>query len=346
MSGSSRRPAPLLAPLLALASLLGCAGAPAPRWEERPLLAGPPGATDAVACLAVGPGALFAAGNQGQPTLEPQRARPFLLVSQDQGLTWRSLQAGLGETAVTCLAVDATGRVLLAGSEQGVFRSQDGGRRWEHLTRGLPARLATAQVALVPDAPDVMLVASSAGELFCSQDRGRSWVAAQGAAGLPAALLAPSAARAVLHTDAGLFTSADQGRTWTRSSQAVGLPGKPGLSACAAAPETLCAVVWEDGAGRLIRSRDGGATWSDLPGSAGAIDVALDPGQPDTIYLLSARGQPDPLLISRDGGASWSPLGGQVTARELVVSGGAPRVLCVAGQGRSLAFLSLEDAAR
>ena len=332
---------------LGLSALLlgGCAAPPAPSWEERALLEGPPGGTDALDCLVAAPGGMYAAGNRGQPDLEPQRARPFLLVSEDGGATWRSLQVGLGEVAVTCLAVDDARRVLLAGSHEGLYRSVDGGRRWERLVRGLPDRLEVAAVALDPGAPDVMLAASTGGALFTSQDRGRSWSEGQGATGLPAALLASATGRGLLHTDAGLFASVDQGRSWQRLASHVGLPGRGALSVApspAGAAAVACAVVWEDGEGRVIRSRDGGASWSELPGSAGALDVELDPGAPDTIYLLRSRGE-DALLVSRDGGGSWEPLGGRVNAAGLVVSRDLPRTV-VAYHPQSLRLWTLRPA--
>src|ERR1700683_165041 len=53
-------------------------------------------------------------------------------VSQDSGATWREIAAGLRRKYTAALRVDSRrAGVLLAGTEQGVFRSEDGGAQWK-----------------------------------------------------------------------------------------------------------------------------------------------------------------------------------------------------------------------
>jgi photosystem II stability/assembly factor-like uncharacterized protein len=61
----------------------------------------------------------------------------------------------------------------------------------------------------------------------------------------------------------------------------------------------------------VFKSADGGTTWSNISLGMGVTSLALDPGDPDTIY---AGGTPYlgagflGLFKSTDGGASWAPI--------------------------------------
>jgi uncharacterized repeat protein (TIGR01451 family) len=56
----------------------------------------------------------------------------------------------------------------------------------------------------------------------------------------------------------------------------------------------------------LYRSDDGGSSWklADAFTNGGGLDIALDPSDPNRIYVV--RENPWPLWVSTDGGASWS----------------------------------------
>ncbi len=66
--------------------------------------------------------------------------RPYVLASSDRGRTWRALAAGLPERgSVYALAEDPVDPALLfAGTEFGLFASQDAGASWFRLKGGLP----------------------------------------------------------------------------------------------------------------------------------------------------------------------------------------------------------------
>ena len=62
---------------------------------------------------------------------------------------------------------------------------------------------------------------------------------------------------------------------------------------------------------RLVRSNDGGATWNaaidvePMLGAAGFRIIAIDPTNPDRIYLRVLAGFKNPLAISDDGGQTF-----------------------------------------
>ena len=57
-----------------------------------------------------------------------------------------------------------------------------------------------------------------------------------------------------------------------------------------------------------FQSADGGASWSNIGLSMGVSSLALDPGDPNTIYAAAEDYLSVGLFKSTDGGASWVPI--------------------------------------
>ncbi|HYN30092.1 MAG TPA: exo-alpha-sialidase [Dermatophilaceae bacterium] len=115
-----------------------------------------------------------------------------------------------------------------------------------------------------------------------------------------------------LPSDLGLRQSTD-GRTWST----VSLLGKVDFHRLAASGRTVIGVSAHDGA--LMRSQDGGATWSTLT-NPGVFDLAIDPSAPATVVATTETGP----VRSTDAGSSWQRLAG------------APLVARIAWTGRTL----------
>jgi photosystem II stability/assembly factor-like uncharacterized protein len=210
-------------------------------------------------------------------------------------------------------------RVLFLGSEQGLFRSDDGADNWRRVESPLDG-LQIWSILLVPAAPEVLLVGTCPARLFRSADGGRTWAEA-------AAAMRPDCPR-IIHTrvtalcarpdDAqtawagveidGLYRSRDGGRSWE--------PVGKGLSS----PD-VHALAFMPGAGRLLASTNND------------VNESLDEGEtfrplhlPQTLPLKYYRGltpcsgRPDRLLLgvgdgppgttglvaqSADGGRTW-----------------------------------------
>ena len=146
----------------------------------------------------------------------------------------------------------------------------------------------------------------------------------------------------------GIYKSTDAGRTW----RFVGLPDAGQIGAVVVHPTNpdlvYAAVVgnpFASGPTRgVYRTRDGGATWQRvlfLSDSTGAVDIELQPGNPDIVYASMWRGARRPWTVisgggedgifrSRDGGDTWTRLGGGlptgiVGKSDLAVSASAPQ---------------------
>ncbi len=118
-------------------------------------------------------------------------------------------------------------RIFLAGTEEdGVWRSEDGGRTWKEHTTGLAHRTVYA-VTVAPGAGAEVYAATFGGGIYRSDDGGNTWQ--QKATGLTtldchAVQVMPSDPRRILAgtLNGGLFVSSDKGETWQYQSQADG----------------------------------------------------------------------------------------------------------------------------
>jgi hypothetical protein len=104
-------------------------------------------------------------------------------------------------------------------------------------------------------------------------------------------------------SDLGLIESVDGGVTW----QSVSLLGKADFHRAAAVGNFVLGLVAHSGS--LLRSNDGGSTWSDL-GTPVIFDFAINPTNPDVVLATSENGT----LRSEDGGETFTP----VTTPELL----------------------------
>ena len=67
------------------------------------------------------------------------------------------------------------------GTGGGIFKSTDGGTTWQQLTRGLPAGIVQANIAIAPSSPERLFAAvasKSESKLFRSDDAGENWTVA------------------------------------------------------------------------------------------------------------------------------------------------------------------------
>jgi photosystem II stability/assembly factor-like uncharacterized protein len=240
---------------------------------------------------------------------------------------------------VTGLAVDA-GRsdVAYAGATTGVWRTEDGGRRWLRLVSA-PAPVE----ALFADPRHAGSLYASPGaqffyrpipprELMVTRDGATTWTAT----GLPlpglnevtAMAFDPGHARVLYaatrapaddnpnlppRVGDGVFASADGGATWTPVNAGLGDTHVGALALDPRHPATLYASTESHG---LYRSADAGRTWrrvgrGPIRGERRVNVLAVDPV---TSRLYAANGQEAygngdwGLWRSGNGGRSWSPV--------------------------------------
>jgi photosystem II stability/assembly factor-like uncharacterized protein len=213
---------------------------------------------------------------------------------------------------VVAVVVDPGSGTLYAGFDLGgLFRSTDGGRSWAWSGKGLGNRRIKAVAVSAPGELYAVAETQSRFEFLGSVDHGGSWsllgslprirslILQQGA-------LVPGGEPGTLYFLASreLWKSEDRGRHWSRILQS-----KSWFNAVAAGPpgsREVYAGTAEPGA-RVLRSVDGGATWTELQGlpSGSVTGLALAPGTAGQTAKVYAGIGRSGLFESTDGGATW-----------------------------------------
>jgi photosystem II stability/assembly factor-like uncharacterized protein len=217
-------------------------------------------------------------------------------VSRDGGKSWKNsgLRDGQQISAVIIDPKDENrafvavlGHPYGANEERGVFRTLDGGQKWEKV---LYKDENTGAIALAFDPTDSKTVYAVL------------WAGRQG----------PWENGAWQGPGSGLFKSTDGGTTWKQLTK--GLPttaeglGRIGLDVSRSDPKRLFAIVDCPRLGGLYRSDDAGESWKQVAedrrlwgrGSDFA-EVKIDPKNKDVIYVANVG-----LYKSTDGGVSFT----------------------------------------
>ncbi len=240
------------------------------------------------------------------------------------GESWREL----ADHEVTC--VTAHTGVILAGTTEGIFRSQDEGQSWYEANHGLTTQ-HVRWMAFHPDTSDLVLAGTEPANIFVSHDGGNSWRLCPEVAqlrdrfkwSLPYSPEAGCVRGFAFHGSrlyaavevGGVLVSDDNGETW---HLAEGSDGKPSF---AGPPEPFVypdvhslevhpsshELVYAPTGGGFYRSKDGGKTWR-LFYDCYCRAVWADPQNPEHMILGPADGvdRNGRIEESRDGGETWS----------------------------------------
>jgi photosystem II stability/assembly factor-like uncharacterized protein len=206
-----------------------------------------------------------------------------------------------------------------------------------------PFRASRTKAAVgIPDQPNVFYIGAVDGGVWKTDDYGRTWKPIfddQPTGSIGAIALAPSNPNIIyvgsgeglqrpdLSTGDGIYKSTDGGKTWThlglRDGQQI-----PQIAVDPRDPNTLYVAVMGHPYGPnaergLFKSTDGGRSFHKIlykDENTGAIDVVLDPVNPDIVYCALWESRQGPwengqfsgpgsgLFKSTDGGATWKPL--------------------------------------
>jgi photosystem II stability/assembly factor-like uncharacterized protein len=223
--------------------------------------------------------------------------------STDYGLVWRPIFDNQPTGSIGTLAIAPSNPdIIYVGSGEGlqrpdlsvgdgIYKSQDGGKTWEHL--GLRDGLQIASILIHPNDPD------------------RLWVAVLGHPYGP-------------NEERGVYRSTDGGRSFQKVLYKDENTGAVDLAFDPRNPDIIYTVLWagrqgpwENGAwdgpeSGLYRSTDSGATWRKLTRGLptyeqglGRIGIGVAPSDPNRLYaLVEARN--GGLFRSDDAGESWA----------------------------------------
>ena len=236
------------------------------------------------------------------------------------GLRYRMIGPARGGRVTAVTGVNQEPHTFYLGATGGgVWKTVDAGDSWRNVSDHVFATASIGAMDVADSDPNVLYVGTGSEGIRSNVSIGK-----------------------------GMYKSSDAGRSW----RFVGLRDAGQIGAVAIHPTNpdvvYAAVVgspFSNGRNRgVYRTRDGGATWQQvlyLSDSTGAVDVELQPGNPDVVYASMWRGARRPWTVisgggedgifrSRDGGETWTRLGGGlptgiVGKSDLTVSAAAPQ---------------------
>ena len=208
-----------------------------------------------------------------------------ILNSTNGGTTWQVLgQTTFQDATFSSLVVDPQNANTLyvavnGGSNQGVFKSTDGGQTWTNLTASTIGGSAT----------DLVMDPASTGS---SATLYAGFVGAAGSLN-------------------GIWKTTNSGTTWTQLTNGISsapLFGSIRLALCSSTPADLYATIYDSESNALSRygTINGGSSWTTLTALPTSEDdrilLSVDPSNPLVVY---ANGNHD-LYQSTDGGTTWT----------------------------------------
>jgi photosystem II stability/assembly factor-like uncharacterized protein len=200
------------------------------------------------------------------------------------GLRFRLVGPSRGGRVTAVTGVPSQPRTFYMGvASGGVFRTTDGGASWTPITDGKVPAPSTGAIAVADSNPDIIYIGTGSDGVRSNVSTGR-----------------------------GVYKTADGGKTW----QFAGLYNAGQIGAVRIHP-TNPDVVWVAAGGDIFKANadrgvfkttDGGKTWKKtlhLGDTLGAMDVELQPGNPNVVYAWMSRLERKPWSIisgSREGG--------------------------------------------
>lgn len=240
------------------------------------------------------PGRVVAINNL---TRIPELAPPLLLISGDNGITWKAAGHGMSGVATAWTADPSDPNTFFLASNEQLLRTTDGGLTW----RTIPVGTGRHQsLAVAPSDPNTVYLGGQPAAR--STDRGATWmdmsVTGSGqqtqnseVTGLAVDPIAPEHLWASLD-QGGIFESADGGKSW----RSTGLQNR-----------TVRWLIadWTDG-NRLYAGmpQDGIYRWDGATSSWVAASSGL-PAQSTVIAFLPDPRTPGTLWAARDGGGVY-----------------------------------------
>jgi len=273
------------------------------------------------------------------------------------GDAWEQVRKGLPDpVSVQAITVHpANPDVIFAGTQDGPYRSTDGGSSWER--PDFPSGLQVWSITVHPRTPRVVYAGTSPVGVFRSDDGGTTWRQLPNAKqrdrlamSFPSRVMRiaitpgnPDAIYAALEV-AGVMRSLDGGETWEdcaeplvaladkphlkskiqSDSEAEGMLDAHALLVSDAAPGSVFLAVRMG----LFRSDDRGTSWQDMevgrfsPLTYGR-DIRVSPQDPNVLYAAlspAARSEDGSLYRSADLGRTWTRFDHGVKARATMMS--------------------------
>ena len=227
------------------------------------------------------------------PVIKAQSANESVDPAFFKGLRYRLVGPSRGGRVTTVTGVPSQPKTFYMGvASGGLFRTTDSGATWVPITDGKVPLGSIGCVAVADSDPNVIYLGTGSDGVRSNVSTGR-----------------------------GMYKSIDGGQIW----KFMGLYNAGQIGTVRIHP-TNPNIVWVSAVGNIFKSNDergvfkttdGGETWRKVlyvSDSVGAMDVELQPGNPDVVYAWMSRLERKPWTIisgSREGGFYKSIDGGE-----------------------------------
>jgi photosystem II stability/assembly factor-like uncharacterized protein len=259
---------------------------------------------------------------------------PLGYKSTDGGATWTELLLNGGDLQAFCFALDPVSPSVVyvgyTGNNVPVYKSTDGGATFVASSNGInnaanPAatNLVLSSLSIDPASPQTLYALTDFVGAFVSTNGAASWSPLQAGASnnetiTVFAMNSANGLDLIAETASGIWRSSDGGATWVQKSTGMVTTNAvvQTMAFAPSDPNTVYASIGGKAGSTtpyesLMKSSDGGATWTDV--SSGLIAtpsenflgaIAIDPVSSSTVYA----GSPVDLHKTTDGGATWTAL--------------------------------------
>jgi photosystem II stability/assembly factor-like uncharacterized protein len=210
--------------------------------------------------------------------------------SSTDGDTWKEINTGLTDTFV--YDVTSIGSILLAGTQNGIFRSTDSGNNWSAADSGLANRNVFGFAA------NKGTLCAAAGGIFRSTDSGTSWMGAnKGLSNAWITSIINSGSNLIVATfNRGIFLSSDNGINWIEADSGIPI-GDLFLNSLFASDSVLFAGSDQG----LYFSHDNGMSWQECTNGIPSLNVSAYAFKAGNIFVGAKPG----MFMSTDLGSSW-----------------------------------------
>lgn len=247
--------------------------------------------------------------------------------SGDGGERWARVANGISfETEVRAFAIHPRQpEVIFAGTDRGLYRTENGGSKWQSMPSALDDYHIWA-LAINPSDPKVMFAGTRPSAFFRSTDGGVSWeklsvdlaeecpaVTIPRVTGVAIDPVDPMTVWAGVEVD-GLHRSTDGGDTWERIESGLTNPDVHNVTVTRTQDggSRVWAVVDND----VASSLDKGETWTKVGTSKifpmnYCRGILVQPGNPDTVFVGVGDytpGSTGTIQRSKDAGSTWETL--------------------------------------
>ncbi|MGH9759956.1 MAG: SBBP repeat-containing protein, partial [Blastocatellia bacterium] len=191
-----------------------------------------------------------------------------LIRSGDSGASWSKVDSGsIKNFQIRSIAVDPLdSSTLFVGTDgQGIFKSNDAGRSWAGANNGIPTK-GIIDLAIDPSNPSNVYAFTGAG-VFKSVDAGQSWRSSSDGLqfyALGRLAIDPSNPSTIYVGSQGVYKSTDAGASWNQVDTFPGF-GQAVTDLAVDPKDGRTIYLVDQDLSQILRSTDGGGTWTGLP---------------------------------------------------------------------------------